>query len=957
MEQQFEVFFKRADLDGDGRISGAEAVSFFQGSNLPKPVLAQIWMHADKAHTGFLGRAEFYNALKLVTVAQSKRDLTPEIVNAALYGPASAKIPPPQINMASLPVPNINSTSAPQMRAVSQPVPQSAGFGFPSGGQSQSVRPPQVRPLGQTQTSMGLQYPAGANLTGPSLPNVNPSNNWAGISSGGAAAGTRDINSGMLLATSKPQPSGSFPATVTPNVSKALVVAGSNGSASDSIFGGDLFSSKLPPKQELSVSTLATGASSPGITDPASAGVQPPAKASALDSLQSSFSLHSSNNQGQRPPTPSLVPSQGPPPSTLSGASVGVGNSTPDGNQAPWPKMKAADVQKYAKVFMEVDTDRDGKVTGEQARNLFLSWRLPREILKQVWDLSDQDSDSMLSLREFCFALYLMERYREGRPLPAALPSSIMYDETLLSMIGLPNVSYGSTWGPNPGFRPLQGMPGVRPMGPASGVRPGMQVPLPQAVADKQASEQESKGVVPVDPFADLDNSGNKSPKSTLEEVATTENKVEEKVILDSKEKLEFYRSKMQDLVLYKSRCDNRLNEITERASADKREAESLAKKYEEKYKQVAEIASKLTIEEATFRELQERKGELHQAIVTVERGGSADGLLQVRADRIQSDIDELMKALTDRSRKYGVEVKSMALFVLPTGWHPGIPEGAVIWDEDWDKFEDGGFGNDLSLDTKVPVSKQKSSFVEGELASPDNGFTPDFVSHSDEKVRDSTGSISNAFENESSYSHGEDELGRSPRGSPAAITDLDSSSQIFSDSHLERSPTADGDAHGTFDDSTWGDFDNNDDIDSVWGFNTKDSSSFTQRDTYSFESNDFGVNPVRTGSAPTRSAFAFDDSVPSTPASHFGNSSPRYSEAGDNYYNSFSRFDSFRTQDSGFYAQPDNSKLARFDSISSTSDIGHNRTFSSFDDSDPFGLSGPFKVSSDNQTTNKDKW
>ncbi|RWV97754.1 hypothetical protein GW17_00039441 [Ensete ventricosum] len=51
-----------------------------------------------------------------------------------------------------------------------------------------------------------------------------------------------------------------------------------------------------------------------------------------------------------------------------------------------------------------------------------------------------------------------------------------------------------------------------------------------------------------------------------------------EKQILDSKEKIEFYRNKMQELVslliivLYKSRCDNRLNEITERASADRRE-------------------------------------------------------------------------------------------------------------------------------------------------------------------------------------------------------------------------------------------------------------------------------------------------------------------------------------------------------------------------------------------------
>lgn len=63
----------------------------------------------------------------------------------------------------------------------------------------------------------------------------------------------------------------------------------------------------------------------------------------------------------------------------------------------------------------------------------------------------------MLSLREFCFALYLMERYREGRPLPSALPSNVMYDETLLSMTGPPKVPHGNTaWGP-------AGTPGIIP--------------------------------------------------------------------------------------------------------------------------------------------------------------------------------------------------------------------------------------------------------------------------------------------------------------------------------------------------------------------------------------------------------------------------------------------------------------------------------------------------------------
>lgn len=43
---QFEAYFRRADLDQDGRISGAEAVGFFQGSNLPKQVLAQVYFYS-----------------------------------------------------------------------------------------------------------------------------------------------------------------------------------------------------------------------------------------------------------------------------------------------------------------------------------------------------------------------------------------------------------------------------------------------------------------------------------------------------------------------------------------------------------------------------------------------------------------------------------------------------------------------------------------------------------------------------------------------------------------------------------------------------------------------------------------------------------------------------------------------------------------------------------------------
>lgn len=54
--------------------------------------------------------------------------------------------------------------------------------------------------------------------------------------------------------------------------------------------------------------------------------------------------------------------------------------------------------------------------------------------------------------------------------------------------------------------------------------------------------------------------------------------------------------------------------------------------------------------------------------------------------------------------------------------------------------------------------------------------------------------------------------------------------------------------------------------------------------------------------------------------------------------------------QDGG---SPRRETLTRFDSINSTRSYDHSRGFS-FDDSDPFGSSGPFKVSSDSQNPRK---
>lgn len=58
----------------------------------------------------------------------------------------------------------------------------------------------------------------------------------------------------------------------------------------------------------------------------------------------------------------------------------------------------------------------------------------------------------MLSLREFCVALYLMERYREGHTLPPVLPNSVMLDETLLTLAGPPTAYGNMGWSPAAGI-------------------------------------------------------------------------------------------------------------------------------------------------------------------------------------------------------------------------------------------------------------------------------------------------------------------------------------------------------------------------------------------------------------------------------------------------------------------------------------------------------------------------
>ncbi|KAG0605340.1 hypothetical protein M758_9G050500 [Ceratodon purpureus] len=712
----FDSFFRRADLDRDGRISGSEAVGFFQGSGLPQATLAKIWQFSDQSRAGFLSRHEFINALKLVTVAQTGRDLTPELVKAALNGPAASQIPPPRINT---------------------PTPPPSSFAQP---------PPVQTPPTAPQGNYGQQFPAsGFSAAGSGMSQARPSlGGLMGTSSLPSGAQGTHFSSGMGLPTGPGFQTSAAPGLPRPAAPSGMLSSAASlpSAASTPGFqapGAGAGSLKVGPGS-FSSGDLAGLYAQATPTRPAGAG--PPSKSRSTPELQGfGGEAFRSNPVGPMSLAPTALPTSSGLDAKPSGVSQTPGLGSGYGARPlsgpavtpPWPRMNPNDVQRYTRVFSKVDTDHDGKITGEQARQLFLGWQLPREVLKQVWNLSDQDGDSMLSVREFCTALYLMERFREGRPLPASLPPGIHLDDPQGQMPAAQRPGYGgSNWQQQGNMQ--QAGPGSAPVPGSAPIRPTLlTTPAGQQHLQSLTSTGSTGPEAPKDAFDQFNFLNKKkqpdrvvssstpgsnampgpnampTPTSTSRGLDNLMNRVNvDRKLMDHREKSAYYRSKLQEIVLFKSRCDNKLSEITERAAGDKREVDSLAKKYDEKFKAAAEVNAQLAVENAKLREVQEKKMELLDALFKMEHGGDPNALLQKRADHIATDLDKLKIALRDRGRILGVEVKQKIPKEMPFGWTQNLQEKATEWD-DWDELVDRDFSVVQNL-TDENTSEEKPS-------------------------------------------------------------------------------------------------------------------------------------------------------------------------------------------------------------------------------------------------------
>ena len=93
----YRRWFPLADTDNDGRVTGQDAVTFFQLSGLPKEALARAWQLADINRQGFLGPDQFVRALRVIALAQS--GVAVSEINSALL---DAKVEDGSLGLAKL---------------------------------------------------------------------------------------------------------------------------------------------------------------------------------------------------------------------------------------------------------------------------------------------------------------------------------------------------------------------------------------------------------------------------------------------------------------------------------------------------------------------------------------------------------------------------------------------------------------------------------------------------------------------------------------------------------------------------------------------------------------------------------------------------------------------------------------------------------------------------------------
>ncbi|CAD7923753.1 unnamed protein product [Amoebophrya sp. A120] len=342
-----------------GEIQGPEAAAFLAKSGLPKTMLHQIWQLADVNETGKLNVEEFYIALRLVAHAQNTGLVHPELIHTE-----------------PMTLPSFDTMS--QRRQLSEP---SEGGNTPSviGGAEQELQVlgTAVDPLKVIESTARQQekmdYLAKAqqsmsfNVTEQILyqkifETLEPED--------GEIQGTKKVSEFLE--------SSGLPRTILHEL-WAIADEESTGNLNRVQF---FILLRLIAHAQAADNAMP----SPGLQF-----VEPP----SLPLFDPNFVLAGGTTVADAAAAPAAAVASQP------GAFV-------------CEPLSRKERKKYAAIFLKTDSNGDGLVEGEEAKQLMQRSKLPNEFLAITWQLADRDNDGKLNFGEFLVAMHLITRCKKG---------------------------------------------------------------------------------------------------------------------------------------------------------------------------------------------------------------------------------------------------------------------------------------------------------------------------------------------------------------------------------------------------------------------------------------------------------------------------------------------------------------------------------------------------------------
>ncbi|RVE46411.1 hypothetical protein evm_008945 [Chilo suppressalis] len=453
----------------NGHLTGEQAKRFMLQSQLPPPILGQIWSLADTNADGKLDLKEFSIACKIINLKlhgiEIPKVLPPSLL--ASLGPAAPQkqfTPPAKPPIPPMPTVQPQTQSQPLISGLPpQPMTTSLLGDFNSPPNQPLVTtqgPPLIPPLIPPSKPMPNSVPdliSGVKppqpLTGGTQPTSQPligTNQPMPIGTqplipGPMASSQPLIGPTPLIPSSQPQPLAGIqtPGSSQPLTSNTQSLMGSTqplmGSTQPLIVSTQPLMGSTQPlignTQPLMGSTQPLiGSTQPliGSTQPLIGGTQPLIGGTTVGSLVSSPPKPVTAVSGSIPSQPvTSTPITAVKSEVLSkpGSVVTSPTDLPMGMVSP-PPMEWGIPQpqklKYTQLFNATDRAKTGSVSGAAARSIMLQSRLPQAALAQIWALADLDADGKLGCEEFVLAMYLCEKATQGDPVPAKLPPELI---------------------------------------------------------------------------------------------------------------------------------------------------------------------------------------------------------------------------------------------------------------------------------------------------------------------------------------------------------------------------------------------------------------------------------------------------------------------------------------------------------------------------------------------------